>query len=247
MDIQQLRSWIFELYEPLEDTRHYLVFDRERGNLLVDVPPLSERALRLIRGIGRSSLLVVTNRARARDAAAYRDALGVQVAAHAEDADAIAGGPDITLADEDALRPDAKTLRVRGDGEGATVVLLRREGGVLLCGDLDLSSPAARALLPFEFSAVLSGGRPPTWNAGKDLLHQALDDPRKPRTRFGILLPAPWDLSYRGRLEDKMSPNPIVPTEQTAVREAAMGPTTLVVSRVTPDKQARAPRPEAEG
>lgn len=246
MDIHQLRSWIFELYEPLEDTRHYLVFDRERGNLLIDVPPFSERALRLIRGIGRSSLLVITNRARARDAAAYRDALGIQVAAHTDDADAIAGGPDITLGDEDALRPDARTLRVRGDGEGATVVLLRREGGVLLCGDLDLTSPAAAALLPLEFSVVLAADRSPVWNAGKDLLHQVLNDPRKPRTRFGILLPAPWDRGYRGRLQDQMMPNPLIPTEQTAAREAAMGPTTLVVSRVTPEKQARAPRPESD-
>lgn len=246
MDIQQLRSWIFELYEPLEDTRHYLVFDRERGNLLIDVPPFSERALRLIRGIGRSSLLVITNRSRARDAAAYRDALGIQVAAHAEDADAIAGGPDITLGDEDALRPDAKALRVRGDGEGATVVLLRREGGVLLCGDLDLTSPAAAALLPLEFAVVLAADRPPTWNAGKDVLHQVLNDPRKPRTRFGILLPAPWDRGYRGRLQDQMTPNPLIPTEQTVAREAAMGPTTLVVSSITPEKQASAPRPDSD-
>jgi hypothetical protein len=43
-----------------------------------------------------------------------------------------------------------------------------------------------------------------------------------------------------------MLPNSLVPTERTAEREAAMGPTTLVVSRVTPDKQARAPRPERE-
>lgn len=247
MDIHQLRSWIFELYEPLEDARHYLVFDRDRGNLLIDVPPISERALRLVRGIGRSSLLVVTNRARARDAGAYRDALGVQVACHADDAAAVEGGPDLTLGDEDALRPDARTLRVRGDGEGATVVLLRREGGVLLCGDLDLASPAARALLPLEFSVVLSAGRPPVWNAGKDLLHQVLNEPPKPRAQFGILLPSPWDRDYRGRLQDRMTPNPLVPTDQTAQREAAMGPTTLVVSRVTPDKQARAPRPEAEG
>jgi len=246
MDIHQLRSWIFELYEPLENTRHYLVFDRERGNLLIDVPPFSERALRLIRGIGRSSLLVITNRSRARDAAAYRDALGIQIAAHAEDAEAIAGGADITLGDEDALRPDAKTLRVRGEGEGATVVLLRREGGVLLCGDLDLTSPAAAALLPLEFSVVLAADRAPVWNAGKDVLHQVLNDPRKPRTRFGILLPAPWDRGYRGRLQDQMTPNPLIPTEQTAAREAAMGPTTLVVSRVTPEKQARAPRPESD-
>ena len=246
MDIHQLRSWIFELYDPLEDARQYLVFDWERGNLLVDAPPMSERALRLIRGIGRSALLVVTNRARARDAGAWRDALGVQVAAHADDADAIEGGPDITLGDEGTLRPDARMFRVREGSAGATVVLLRREGGVLLCGDLDLASPASRALIAIDFSVVLSATRPPIWNAGKDLLHQMLNDPLKPRRQFGILLPSPWDRAYRGHLEDQMKPNALVPTDQTTEREAAMGPTTLVVSRVTPDKQARAPRPVNE-
>ena len=43
-----------------------------------------------------------------------------------------------------------------------------------------------------------------------------------------------------------MMPNALIPTDLTADREAAMGPTTLVVSRVTPDKQARAPRPASE-
>ena len=246
MDIHQLRSWIFELYEPLENARQYLVFDWERGNLLVDAPPMSERALRLVRGIGRSSLLVATNRERARDAAAWREALGVQIAAHADDADVIEGGADIALEDEGTLRPDARTLRVREGAAGATVVLLRREGGVLLCGDLDLASPASRALLSSDFSVVLSASRPPIWNAGKDILHQLQDDPLKPRRQFGILLPSPWDRAYRGRLEDQMKPNALIPTDQTAEREAAMGPTTLVVSRVTPEKQARAPRPVSE-
>src|SRR5947209_4205864 len=45
MDIQQLRSWIFELYDPLENERQYIVFDAARGNLLIDIPPYSERAL----------------------------------------------------------------------------------------------------------------------------------------------------------------------------------------------------------
>lgn len=246
MDIHQLRSGIFELYEPLENVRQYLVFDAERGNLLIDVPPLGERSLRLIRGIGRTSLIAVTNRARARDAAAYREALGAQVAAHADDADVIEGGADLVLGDEGALRPDAQVLRVRGEGEGATVIRLRRQGGVLVCGDLDLASPAARALMPLEFAAVLSAGHAPIWNAGKDLLHRLQNEPRKPQRQFGILLPSPWDRAHLGRLQDQMLPNPLIPTEETAVREAAMGPTTLVVSRVTPEKQARAPRPVSE-
>ena len=55
MDIQQLRSSIFELYEPLENDRQYIVFDAARGNLIVDVPRYSERAVRLIRGTGPAS------------------------------------------------------------------------------------------------------------------------------------------------------------------------------------------------
>src|SRR5690242_11638462 len=75
MDIHQLRSWIFELYEPLEDERQYIVFDSARGNLLIDAPPFSERALRMIRGAGPASVLLITNGAHGADAARYRDAL----------------------------------------------------------------------------------------------------------------------------------------------------------------------------
>src|SRR5713226_8026067 len=143
MDIHQLRSWILELYEPLEDQRQYIVFDSARGNLLIDVPPFSERALRLIRGTGRASLLVVTNVIRAAEASRYRDELGVQIAAHADDASAVAGGADLVLGNDEMLRPDARILRISGEGpgpsgriagpsgriDGATVVLLRKAGG----------------------------------------------------------------------------------------------------------------------
>lgn len=244
MDIHQLRSWIFELYEPLEDDRQYIVFDADRGNLLIDIPPYSDRAVRSIQGTGRSSLLVVTNARRAVDAARYRDALGVQIAAHRDDAQAIDGGADIELGDDELLRPDARAVRVGTAAPASTAVLVRKAGGVLVCGDLDLASDAARSLLALEFSAVLSAKREPMWNAGKDELQRLQRELPKPVKRFGILLPTPWDRLYAGRLEDKMYPHdPIVPKDETAAREAAMGPTTLVVSRTTADKQARAPRP----
>ena len=231
MDIHQLRSWIFELYEPLEDERQYIVYDSDRGNLLIDAPPFSERALRLVRGAGPASLLVATNAARAADASKYREALGVQVAVHADDADGVPGGPDLVLGDDELVRPDARAVRVHANGEGATVLLLSKAGGVLVCGDLDLASDAARALLPLSFSAVLSARRSPMWNAGKDTLLALQDTLPKPRKQFGILLQAPWDRAYKGRLEDKLVPHdPIVPREVTAPREAAMGPETLVVA-----------------
>lgn len=248
MDIQQLRSWIFELYDPLENDRQYIVFDAERGNLIIDVPRYSERALRLIRGTGPASLLVVTNAARAHEAGRMRDALGIQLAAHEEDAGAVEGGADIVLTDDSLVRPDARAIRVRHAGEGATVVLLRKAGGVLVVGDLDLASPAARALMPLEFSAVLSTQRPPTWSAGKDGLLLAQQELPRPRKRFTILLDAPWDRAYKGRLEDKMTHNdPIVPREVTVARQAAMGPQTLIVSETTREKMERAKRPLREG
>ena len=248
MDIHQLRSWIFELYEPLENERQYIVYDEQRGNLLIDAPPFSERALRLVRGAGPASLLVATNAARAADADKYRQALGVQVAAHRDDADRIPGGPDLVLGDEELVRPDARTIRVRGNGSGATVVLLRKAGGVLVSGDLDLASDAARALLPLDFSAVLSARRAPVWNAGKDDLLQLQNELPRPRKQFGILLQAPWDREYRGRLDDKLTPNdPIVPREVTAPREAGMGPATLVVSTEARELVERPRRPLQRG
>jgi dipeptidyl aminopeptidase/acylaminoacyl peptidase len=244
VDIHQLRSWIFELYEPLENERQYIVYDEQRGNLLIDAPPFSERALRLVRGAGPTSLLVATNAARAVDAAKYREALGLQVAVHADDANAIPGGPDLVLGDDELVRPDARAIRVHANGDGATVLLLRKAGGVLVCGDLDLASDAARALLPLHFSVVLSARRSPMWNAGKDNLLTLQDELPKPRKQFGILLQAPWDREYKGRLEDKLVPHdPIVPREVTAAREAAMGPETLVVATAARELVERPRRP----
>ena len=244
MDIQQLRSWIFELYEPLENERQYIVFDAVRGNLLIDLPEFSQRAVHLVTGVGRASLLVVTNAARARESQRYREALGVRIAAHADDAAHIAGGPDVLLSDDELVRPDVRAIRVKASGEGATVVLLAKAGGVLVCGDLDLSSDGAKQLESLEFSAVLSSGRPPLWNAGKDTLLDLQRDLPKPQKLFSILVPPPWDRLYKGRLEDKMTNHdPIVPKEDTAPREAAMGPNTLVVSRQARDLIERTKRP----
>lgn len=243
VDIHQLRSWIFELYEPLEDERQYIVFDRERGNLLIDAPVFGERPLRLIRGVGGAAVLLVTNAARGADAARYRDALGLQVAAHTSDADAVPGGVDVVVNDGDLLRADARVHRVGADGEGATVALVRKAGGVLFCGDLDLGSDAARGLTKLAFSAVLSSRRAPIWGAGRDTVLQLQRELPAPKKRFGIFLQAPWDRAYRGRLQDQMTANPLVPQEETVPREAGMGPTTLIAADIARDKIERAKRP----
>src|SRR5438552_16991153 len=112
MDNHQPRPSIFQLYEPLEDERQYIIFDSARGNLLIDAPAFSERALRLIRGTGPSSVLLITNATRGADAARYRDALGVHIAAHQDDAHGIPGGADLVLKSDDLVRPDARLIRV---------------------------------------------------------------------------------------------------------------------------------------
>jgi len=224
------------------------VFDSARGNLLIDAPPFSERALRLIRGAGPASLLLITNGARGGDAARYREALGIQIAAHEDDASSVPGGADLVLKTDDLVRPDARVIRVGDDGDGATVVLGRKAGGVLFCGDLDLGTEAARPLLKLQFSAVLSARRPPIWNAGRDTLLFLQRELPQPTKRFGILLQAPWDRAYKGRLEDQMKPNPlIVPPDQTSAREAAMGPGTLVVAQQVRERTEAAPRPARTG
>src|SRR5205809_505016 len=198
MDIQRLRSWIFELYTPLDDERQYIVFDAARGNLLIDIPPYSERALRLIQGAGRASLLLATNADRAVEAHRYRETLGVQIAVHEDDAAAVVGGADLVLGADDLVRPDARVVRVKANGQGATVVLVRKSGGVPFTGDLDLASDGAKELIPLTFSSVLSSKRAPIWNAGRDTLLQLQRELPKPRKQFGILLPPPWDRASSG-------------------------------------------------
>jgi dipeptidyl aminopeptidase/acylaminoacyl peptidase len=193
-------------------------------------------------------VLLVTNGARGGDAARYRDALGIQIAAHEDDASSIPGGADLLLKTEELVRPDARVIRVGDDGDGATVVLGRKAGGVLFCGDLDLGSDAARDLVKLQFSSVLSARRPPMWNAGRDTLLFLQRELPQPTKRFGILLQAPWDRAYKGRLEDQMKPNPlIVPPDQTSAREAAMGPDTLVVAQQLRERTEAAPRPTRGG
>jgi dipeptidyl aminopeptidase/acylaminoacyl peptidase len=193
-------------------------------------------------------VLLVTNGARGGDAARYRDALGIQIAAHEDDASSIPGGADLLLKTEELVRPDARVIRVGDDGDGATVVLGRMAGGVLFCGDLDLGSDAARDLVKLQFSSVLSARRPPMWNAGRDTLLFLQRELPQPIKRFGILLQAPWDRAYKGRLEDQMKPNPlIVPPDETSAREAAMGPDTLVVAQQVRERTESAPRPTRSG
>ena len=97
---------------------------------------------------------------------------------------------------------------------------------------------------PLRFSAVLSARRSPMWNAGKDDLLALQHELPKPPKQFGILLQAPWDRAYKGRLEDKLVPHdPIVPREVTAPREAAMGPETLVVATAARELVERPRRP----
>src|SRR5204863_5767630 len=133
------------------------------------------------------SLLVVTNRRRAALAQKYRETLGVRIAAHADDASAIGADPDVILSDDQAVRADARALRLRSGKEGATVLLVRKAGGVLVVGDLDLASGPARERAKPEVSAVLPAAHAPVWSAATDTLLRLQPELPEPRHQLSSL------------------------------------------------------------
>lgn len=247
MDVQQLRSWIFELFDPLTQDRTYIVFEHE-GALLIDLPPFQRRALVRILGTCDPALVFFTHAGRALDADRWREALpDARFAIHEDDASNVAGGADLRLKDGDALTPLATVVHVGAHTPGASALLLRLQGGVLFAGDAVIGTPDGRLRLPdesyapvdkvragierlraLEFSSVLSTHGTPVWNAGKDRYLALLNELPKPKRRFGYLTDTPWDLAYRGRLQDQMVHNPIMPEAHTIDEAAAHGPATLV-------------------
>ncbi len=248
MDVQQLRSWVFELYEPLTEDRTYILFHDQDGTL-IDLPPFDRRALLTIRGVCEPRLVFFTHAGRAGDLAKWRDALGdVKFAIHEADADALAGGVDLTLRDGDVLTrgPESRIVHIGAHTPGASMVLGGVPGGVLFAGDAVVGNARGTLSLPdrssadpekiragidklrrYEFSAVLSSHGPPLWNAGKERYLELLNElPRAPR-RFGHIVDAPWDREYL-RVRSQMSPNPLIPKAETIAEAAAHGPSTLV-------------------
>ncbi len=248
MDVQQLRSWVFELYEPLTEDRTYILLHDQDGTL-IDLPPFDRRALLTIRGVCEPRLVCFTHAGRAGDIAKWREALpGVPLAIHGADADAVAGGVDLHLKDGDVLTrdPEARVIHIGAHTPGASMVLAKVPGGVLFTGDavagnargtLSLPDPSyahpdqvrsgIEKLRRYEFSAVLSTRGRPLWNAGKERYLELLAELPRPERRFGHIVDAPWDRQYL-RVRSQMAPNPLVPKEETIEEAAAHGPSTLV-------------------
>ena len=245
VDIHQLRSWIFELYEPLENERQYIVYDAHAATS-------SSTFRRSARAPAGSSKELAVRRywsprtprpARKRHRSSARRSASASPYTRTTLPRSEAS-PTWCSRTTSCCGPMRARSACEFTARGPPVVLLRKAGGVLVCGDLDLASDAAHELMKLEFSAVLSSGRSPMWNAGKDTLLQLQRELPKPRKLFSILVPPPWDRAYTGRLENLMAHNEkIVPREATAPREAAMGTSTLVVARQSRDLIDRAKRP----
>ncbi len=253
MDIQQLRSWVFELYDPLTEERTYILLHGQDGEdgLLIDLPPFDRRLAIQIRGICDPRLVFFTHADRARDLEPWRDALiDTEFAIHEADADAVAGGVDLRLGDADLLtrEPETRIVHLGARTPGASMVIASVSGGVLFTGDavtgnangtLSLPDPSyadpdrVRAgiekLRGYEFSAVLSAHGRPVWSAAKERYLELLRELPRPRRRFGHLLDAPWDRAYL-RVRSQMAPNPLVPTNETIAEAAGHGPSTLVTA-----------------
>src|ERR671932_2531294 len=103
MDIHQLRSWIFELYEPLTDERTYVILHDSDG-VLVDLPPFTPRVAISLRGVCDPKLVFFTHAHRGIDIARWREALPeLRFVVHEADASAIPGAVEHTVADGDRL------------------------------------------------------------------------------------------------------------------------------------------------
>lgn len=247
MDVQQLRSWIFEVFDPLTEDRTYIVLDGHDGTL-IDLPPFDRRALLRVLGTCTPKLVFFTHADRARDAERWRAELpGVVFAIHEADAAAVPGGVDRAMKDGERLNREAEVIHIGAHSPGACAVLVHRTGGALFPGDAVIGTVDGRLALPeasyapadkvragieklraHEFSSVLSSHGLPVWNAGKDRYLALLEELPRPVKRFGHMVDAPWDLQYRGHLQDQMVQNPITPKDETIEPAAAHGPSTLV-------------------
>lgn len=268
MDVQQLRSWIFEIFDPLTEDRTYVLFDR-RAATLVDLPRFDRRAVLRVLGTCDPVLVFFTHAGRAAETEKWRAALpGVKFAIHEADAGAVPGGVDLTVRDGDRLTAEAEVVHVAAHTPGSSALLVHRAGGVLFPGDAVIGREDGRLALPdasyaptekvragieklraYEFSSVLSTHGRPVWNAGKDRYTALLAELPRPEKRFGHMVDAPWDRYYRGYLQDQMVRNPITPSAETIEQAAAHGPSTLVPAwEKEPPREVKWPAPaEARG
>lgn len=246
MDIQQLRSWIFELYEPLRNDRTYILL-HGRDGVLIDVPAYSDRVARQIRGVCDPRLIFFSHAGRAAEVDKWRAAFPeIQLVAHEADAERIAGGVQHAVGDGEFLTrdPAARLVHLGALSAGHSVVLVGVPGGVLIVGDLLTTTADARLALPegvdaaaardgleklraLEFSALLTETGAPIWNAAKERYLELMHELPRRRTRFGHILDAPWDPDYI-RVKPQMSHNPLVPENKTIAESAGHGPSTLV-------------------
>ena len=216
MDIHQLRSWIFELYEPLTDERTYVIL-HDRDGVLVDLPPYSKRVAISIRGICDPRLVFFTHAHRAAELERWREAMPeVEFVVHEADAAAI-GPVHHTVTDGDRLTPRPETLVVHVGARtaGHSMLLAKVPGGVLFAGDALAVTPKGtlalpderyasdeiiraglQKLAPLEFSAVLTAHGHPIWNAAKERYLELMRELPRARKHFGHLVDAPWDREY---------------------------------------------------
>lgn len=247
MDIQQLRSWIFELYEPFPEERTYAILTGHDG-ILIDLPPFDRRVALQILGVMTPRLVFFTHVHRTTDIDRWREALpDTRFALHEADRSGVRG--EIVLAkDGDLLwrAPETRVLHIGTRTPGESMVITKVPGGVLFAGDALVVTASGGIALPeerygadediragleklraVEFSAMLSAHGRPVWNAAKERYQQLLNELPRPHKRFGHLLDAPWDRDYL-RVRTQMTHNPIVPQAETIAEAAGHGPSTLV-------------------
>ncbi len=109
----------------------------EKGNILVDAPEMQESDLAFIQENGGLSFIYITHIRAMGDACSLKERFKAKIVIHEEDGKLMKGcTPDVTFTGEYQLYDDATIIPTLGYSHGSSSMLLKRDGGVLFCGDM---------------------------------------------------------------------------------------------------------------
>ncbi|MEM3851927.1 MAG: hypothetical protein QXP70_02895 [Methanomassiliicoccales archaeon] len=114
----------------------YLI-QHEKGNILVDAPELSQEDADAIKQKGGISKIFITHIRAFGDACNIKSKFGASLVIHEEDAKLIKGcTADTTFNSETPLYDDVLIIPTTGYTKGSSSLLVKRNEGMLFCGDL---------------------------------------------------------------------------------------------------------------
>lgn len=114
----------------------FYLHDREGGGILINAPPFAPGLLAALRAIAAPAFLFLPSRLGAAAAAAWRDASGCRVLAHAREAPSLAAAVDVALDREHRFSRTIDFLPMSGRTEGSCALRCRNLPGMIFFGPI---------------------------------------------------------------------------------------------------------------